>query len=452
MLTEAERASLACVRSWREQVNAQAGQSDSPRIIGVLVQELEQLKEALTARQIELTAQAVHAARARCTPEQKASGWAERITGAEIAFARRRHPIAGSRLVRQALTLTESMPAVVDAMRDGVLGETQAAILVRETDGLTDAQRTRASEELRGQWSQLGDRRLADVTRRVVSRIDPDLADAKATAAARGRHVSWRSAPDSMLRLTALLPAKEGLACVQALQSAAAESMAEARAAANGPAQRREVEQDQVRAQADELVARLTGRSTAQEQGVDVRVNLMIPIDSLTGDTAGHLEGYGPITASVARQLIEACPDENGPQIRRIFTAPGSGDLVGMESTSRTYRGLLRQFIRLRDQRCRTPFCESPIRQIDHIKPVAAGGATTARQGRGTCARCNYTKELPGYVVTGDAHDMQVRVGSVTRTSIPPPSPGALEQELVSPLERRFVDIIWGGFTTPVRE
>ena len=37
-----------------------------------------------------------------------------------------------------------------------------------------------------------------------------------------------------------------------------------------------------------------------------------------------------------------------------------------MESTSRLFRGSLALMIRFRDQVCRTPWCEAPIRHLDH--------------------------------------------------------------------------------------
>ena len=439
VLDEAEQAAIALVRECRSRVNSTAGQFDSSRIGDVLIQELEYLKHAISARQIELTAHLVTDGKQRLRPEAKVgSGWAARVTAAAVGFARRRHPAAAARLVHQAQVLVHEMPAVLDAMRAGELGEEQAAILVRETEGLDPAARAHVVDEVSDRWQRLGDCGLREATRGVVNRLDPSLAQVRAIAAPQDRHVSWRSAPDSMLRMTALLPVREGLACVQALQ------------ADPGVVKARAAERD--RAMADALVARLTGRAAADGAPVDVRVNLMIPIEALTGDAPGHLEGYGTIPGHLARDLIEACPDQDGPAIRRIFTAPGHEELIGMESSARTYRGLLRDFITLRDQRCRTPFCESAIKHIDHLEPVARGGRTSAANACADCERCNYTKELPGYVVSGTAREVTYRVGALTMTSTPPHPPSAGPPAPLSGLERRFAEVIWHGFTAPRRE
>lgn len=439
VLNTAEQAALALVRDCRARINSTAGQFDSSRISDVLIQELEHLKHAISARQIELTAHAVTDAKDRLQPNSSVPpGWAARVTAVAIGFARRRHPVAAARLIHQAQVLTQEMPAVLDAMRAGELGEEQAAILVRETEGLDPTARARVVSEVSDRWQRLGDRGLREAARLVVNRLDPDLAHARAIAAAQDRHVSWRSAPDSMLRLTALLPAREGLACVQALQS--------------DPAVVASSAGDRNRATADALVSRVTGRATGESTPVDVRVNLMIPIEALIKDAPGHLEGYGAIPGHLVRELITACPDKDGPAIRRIFTAPGHEDLIGMESTARTYRGLLREFITLRDQRCRTPFCESDVKHIDHIEPAAEGGPTSAANADAECAHCNYTKELPGYTVTGTARELTYRIGRLTMTSTPPRPPSGQQPEPSSPLERRFAEIIWHGFTAPRRE
>ena len=45
----------------------------------------------------------------------------------------------------------------------------------------------------------------------------------------------------------------------------------------------------------------------------------------------------------------------------------------------------------------------APIRHIDHARPHRDGGPTSVVNGRGTCERCNYHKEAPGwdFTITG---------------------------------------------------
>ena len=55
------------------------------------------------------------------------------------------------------------------------------------------------------------------------------------------------------------------------------------------------------------------------------------------------------------------------------------------------------RLLRVRDGVCRFPFCDAPIRHDDHVVSVTLGGATTAHNGQGLCARHNLTKARPGW-------------------------------------------------------
>ncbi|MDF1605521.1 HNH endonuclease signature motif containing protein [Nocardioides sp. YIM 152315] len=68
-----------------------------------------------------------------------------------------------------------------------------------------------------------------------------------------------------------------------------------------------------------------------------------------------------------------------------------------MDSRQRLFRDSLREYLDLRDQWCRTPWCGAPIRHRDHVTGAADGGQTTAADGQGLCEACNYTKTAPGW-------------------------------------------------------
>jgi hypothetical protein len=83
--------------------------------------------------------------------------------------------------------------------------------------------------------------------------------------------------------------------------------------------------------------------------------------------------------------------------LRRLYTHPGTGTLVAMDSRRRLFPAGLRRYLTTRDGTCRTPWCNAPIRHADHIHPHARGGPTTAGNGEGLCIRCNLTDNLPGF-------------------------------------------------------
>ena len=90
--------------------------------------------------------------------------------------------------------------------------------------------------------------------------------------------------------------------------------------------------------------------------------------------------------------------------LRRLYTSPSTGQLVAMDSRRRRFTGQLRRFVILRDQHCRTPWCNAPIRHLDHPRPAHAGGPTTTANAQGLCEACNYAKEAPGWTTTTSTH------------------------------------------------
>ena len=84
--------------------------------------------------------------------------------------------------------------------------------------------------------------------------------------------------------------------------------------------------------------------------------------------------------------------------VRRLYATPDGSALVAMDSRRRAFAGGLRRFLIARDQTCRTPWCDAPIRDGDHALPHrTAGGDTTAANGQGLCQACNHAKEAPGW-------------------------------------------------------
>ena len=230
--------------------------------------------------------------------------------------------------------------------------------------------------------------------------------------------VPARWPPDTMTYVTALLPVAQGVGVYAALKRAADTTF-----------------DDRSRGQimADTLVERVTGRPADQPE--PVAVNLVISDDALLGggNTPAVVDGYGPIPAAVARGLVQgAVTDERSKAtLRRLYRRPNSRNLVAMESRSRCFPRGLARFIGLRDQTCRTPYCDAPIRHRDHAQPRNRGGPTSWVNGLGMCERCNYEKEAPGWRVVASDENGEHTAEFVTPTgaryrSTAPPLPGPL--------------------------
>ncbi len=226
----------------------------------------------------------------------------------------------------------------------------------------------------------------------------------KAVRAQSERTVTVRPAPDAMTYVTALLPMAQGVSVYATLKRAADTTF-----------------DDRSRGQvmADTLFERVTGQSA--EVPVPVALNLVMTDETLFGGatTPARVPGYGPVPAAIACRLAgDAVADEQSKAtLRRLYRHPDSGALIAMESRSRLFPKGLAQFIAFRDDTCRTPYCDAPIRHTDHATPHARSGPTTAANGVGTCEACNYAKEAPGWrVQTFDADGRRHKAVYVTPT------------------------------------
>jgi hypothetical protein len=362
---------------------------------------LEALKAVAGAAQARQTVAFVEARRA----EQAAAGVPAALVGRgvahEVALAKRCSPAFARKYLGWARTLTVELPNTLHELASGRTTEWRAMLVARESGWLSRRHRARVDAEVAPRLGRLGDRRVEQETRAIAQRLDPAGAADRARNAHTDRHVSLRPAPATMARLSALLPVSEGVAAYAALR-AAADS---ARAAGD--------ERSRGQVMADTLVQRVTGQAHADQ--VPTTVNLVMHPDSLTGrganaDEPAVLDGYGPIPAPVARSLATR-PGADGPVWLRRLLTDTAGRLINMETNRRCFTDAQREFLRLRDRMCATPYCEAPIRHADHTTPAADGGATTLTNGQSLCEACNYAKQASGWKTHRD------RDGTITVTT-----------------------------------
>jgi hypothetical protein len=182
--------------------------------------------------------------------------------------------------------------------------------------------------------------------------------------------------------------------------------------------------------------------------GVNLDIHLVMTDRTLfDGDTEpAILTGYGPIPAPLARQLVRDAGPRIKAWIRRLYTDPDTGHLTGGDSHRRTFPEPARQFLIARDQTCRTPWCDAPIRHADHITPHQDGGPTHINNGQGLCERCNYTKQTPGWTshITPDGTGILITTPTGHTTRSDPPRPPQSEpwaqRDPVPTGQRRVLD------------
>lgn len=392
----------------------------------------ESLKNTLSATQAMLAVQLESSVRVQDEAAGRPKATWGRDVAHRVAFARRESPHRGRILLGLAKDLHTDLPHALAAMRAGQLTEFRVLVTNRELGCMDREDRASADAELFAPQTDgrpaealsFGTRRLAAAAQAIACRLDAAGVARRRARAESERCVTLRPAPEGMAYLTGLLPMAQGIASHVAL-TARADAM---RASGDG--------RGKGALMADLLVGALTGappgaspagaatagtpggtaalgggsdsgpaRASERPPPVGVTVNLVMSDRALFGggNEPGFLLGRGvpgtPIDAYSARVLIADALDAH-PQtyawIRRLYANPG-GQLVGMTSTQRFARGGLAEFLRVRDQGvCRTPWCDAPIAEIDHVVPDRDGGPTDAANLQGLCVACNRAKQAEG--------------------------------------------------------
>jgi hypothetical protein len=319
-------------------------------------------------------------------PERLGEGIAE-----QIGLARRESPTKGARLLGLAKVLEHEMPHTLALMRAGRLTEWRATILARETACLSLADRQAVDERLcgTGEAATMSDLGLTRAAKQLACELDPASVAERARRAESERHVSIRPAPDTMCWVTALLPVTQAVAVYAVLLAASAQARAQGEERSKG------------QVMADTLVERLTGESAAEPVKVELKLVMTDRAFFDTTDGAAHLEGYGPVPAPWARAFVKDALHATRLWVRRLYTTPGTGHLIAMDSRARLAPDGLADFVATRDQDlCRTPWCGAPIRHTDHVRSWEDGGTTAATNLQGLCERCNHAKQAPGWTAT----------------------------------------------------
>ncbi|OBB44670.1 DUF222 domain-containing protein [Mycobacterium sp. 852002-51961_SCH5331710] len=401
------------------------------------VERFERLKSSAAAAQARATA--LWKAKRRAAEEAAGVPANRRGRGlaSEVALARRDAPVQGGRHLGFATALVDEMPYTLAALESGVLSEWRATLIVRESACLSVEHRRRLDAEMCRDTARLegwGDKRIAAEAKKIACALDVEAVVDRSAKAASDRCVTIRPAPDTMTWVTALLPVAQGVSVYAALKRAADTTF-----------------DDRSRGQvmADTMVERVTGRPA--ERPASVTLNLVMADTTLTADddSPAWLDGYGPVPSSIARSLTADAVADGAARamLRRLYRHPRSGQLVAMDSQARLFPKGLAAFIGVRDQTCRTPYCNAPIRHRDHAVPRHRAGPTSAVNGLGECEACNYAKEASGWSVTTSERDgvhsaeFTTPTGATYRSTAPPlPGPPV---RAVSMIEGRLsVDLI----------
>jgi hypothetical protein len=410
---------------------------------------LEKLKAAVYATQLRVIADFAASQEAANKAMGVEARQARRGVPEQIGLARKVSPASAARQMGQARALIDQMPDTYALLLRGAISEHVATIVTTETSHLAVEDRRLVDKKLADHLPGLGPKRAHAATRRLAIEADPAGAVRRASNAREDRRVGIRPAPDTMAILSALLPCEQGVAAYAALHRTADAAIAAGDGRCRG------------QIMADALVERLTGQATAD--AVSAEIGLVMTDAALFGgdDSAADMTGYGPVPADLARDIASGAADPPGDRacadvattehepsdsttgaaqpgatdrgaararifLRRLFTDPATGIVADCDPRRRRLDGVLARLLVYRDQHCRDPFCDAPIRHMDHIQAFAAGGPTTCENGRGVCQRGNYARQMPGFsvrLIDSARHVVEITTPTGHRYRSPAPTP-----------------------------
>ncbi|MCC9174791.1 HNH endonuclease [Arthrobacter sp. zg-Y179] len=362
----------------------------------------------------------------------------------------------------------------------------------------------------------LGDRQLISRARGASYRLDPQAAVNRAAKAASERFVSCRPAPDTMTYLTGLLPVAQGVGVYAALSREADRLTAAGDGRTRGqimadtlvgritgqtqadamkvevqlvmtdrtllagesepafvpgygpvPAQwARDLVRNRDRAKGVREEGNRKGKGesrfkgnagrdadgTAAAPGIDRDDSIEKGGRNSVGGSAGGDAPPGGTNGGRRRGRSERPAKEAQTFVRRLYTAPETGELVAMDARARLFPTSLARFIAARDSTCRMPWCGAPIREFDHVRRHSDGGPTSIGNGQGLCEACNHAKEAPGWSAKVikppgapalPAHTVETSTPTGHRyRSTAPPLAGAPVEAGLSAVERIVADLI----------
>jgi hypothetical protein len=121
-----------------------------------------------------------------------------------------------------------------------------------------------------------------------------------------------------------------------------------------------------------------TPAGQARRQPKRATALLLITLPTLLGgDQPGYLDGYGPITASLARRIAAS-----DIRFRRLLLDPETGKPRDLGDSSHDLSPELRRWVEARDRTCRFPGCGARAVYCD------ADHAVEWPLGQTTCANC----------------------------------------------------------------
>ncbi|MSY96071.1 MAG: DUF222 domain-containing protein, partial [Actinobacteria bacterium] len=341
----------------------------------------------------------------------------------EIATALRMSGSTAQSRIDVARTLMQHLPGATAALAIGDISLAHANVIARESaqlirQGVLPEVLKLIEDEAVAHAEFHTPAQVANKVRSCIAMFAPEQFEAAAVEEKSARKVSYFPSPNGMATIVAFLPAPDAQTIMLAIDRLASKTNGIAKEKlrnyrkSNGQSEVDNAERfnltdfsedlmdpmDAHRADAITAIAAMfleTNEDQIMNHGRPVTVNLTIDLPTLLGlaENPGQLSGYGPIPASVARELAA------DGKWRKFITDPTTGNLLDFGRESYVPPQILRDFLLARDRTCRFPGCRrSGIKgEIDHAIPWEEGGETSPSNLGLLCKRHHQLKTHGGW-------------------------------------------------------
>ena len=332
----------------------------------------------------------------------------DEIEREDISTALRLAPATAQSRIDIARTLVNNLPNTCSALATGEISSAHATVIARETaaairDGAPESvifeieQRAIAYAEFHTPGQ------LANHVRTNVAKFSPEEFEEVSTRATALRRVSCYNEADGISTVVAILPAADAQIVMNSIEAFILRQEQLGKNQQQSAPRSTEFERltiDQKRADA---LSAICGNflseisETVAPQRRPLTVNVTIDLPTLLGlaENPGQLAGYGPIPASVARELA------SDSKWKRFITEPQTGNLLDFGRESYEPPQQLKDFLIARDRTCRFPGCRRSalLSDLDHAQSWESGGSTSPDNIGALCRRHHRLKTHDGWKI-----------------------------------------------------
>jgi len=323
----------------------------------------------------------------------------------DISTALRLAPATAQSRIDIARTLVNNLPNTCSALATGEISSAHATVIARET---AVAIRDGAPESIIFEIEQAAisyaefhtPGQLANHLRKSIATYAPEEFEETVSRATELRRVSCYNDADGMSTVVAILPAADAQLVMNSIEAFILRQ--------NQLTQVKNVQQiegdtftiDQRRADAlsaicSNFLAEISETVTPQRRPLTVNVTIDLPTLLGLAENPGQLAGYGPIPASVARELA------SDAHWKRFITEPQTGHLLDFGRESYEPPQHLKDFLIARDRTCRFPGCRRSalLSDLDHAESWESGGSTSPDNIGALCRRHHRLKTHDGWSI-----------------------------------------------------